>query len=142
MNSTADEDYRICSFENGGWRFREFIIVGIICPAITFFGFTANVINVIIFTNRRMRESPINWYFSALSVFDLFVLVGSLFMLSFPSIATVSAHPGLIAVSRHIMKWTYPIALIAQSGSVWTTLIMASFRCFGICCPFKVRQKS
>ncbi len=118
---------------------RTFVMFGFLAPVLIIFGVTGNVINLLAFTDSRMRYVLINWYLIGLALCDCAILTMSFLMLSIPTLTDYTQAWWWIGMSNRLTKWVYPVAVIAQTEAVGLTVLVAVHRCIGVCFPFRDR---
>uniref|UniRef100_A0A0M3IXQ6 G_PROTEIN_RECEP_F1_2 domain-containing protein n=1 Tax=Ascaris lumbricoides TaxID=6252 RepID=A0A0M3IXQ6_ASCLU len=85
-----------------------------------------------------MRSQMVNWFFLALSISDLAVLVATFFVFSAPVIAEDSGNFALVNASPRLLVFFYPFAHIAHTTTVYLTILVSVHRYLGVCHPFLV----
>lgn len=123
-----------------------FIITGVILPIIGVMGVVGNSMSLAILCRREMRSS-INLYLSALSVYDSLLIVTAILCFACPAIhvyckfiINVNVLQGYKTVYPYMIKYLYPMALIAQTGSIWITVSVTIERYIAVCHPLKARS--
>ncbi|VDM29349.1 unnamed protein product [Toxocara canis] len=86
----------------------------------------------------QMRSQMVNWFFLALSVSDLTVLIATFFVFSAPVIAEDSGSFTLVNASPRLLVFFYPFAHIAHTTTVYLTILVSVHRYLGVCHPFLV----
>lgn len=119
---------------------RTFVMFSCLAPLMILFGLASNCINLLAFTDSRMRFVLINWYLIGLALCDIIILSMSFLMLSLPTIADYTQSWRWIETSNHVTRWIYPVAVIAQTEAVGLTVLVAGHRCLGVCFPFRGRM--
>ena len=77
---------------------------------IAFLGIVANLINVRVFSHRRMRQTKTNWLLNALSFGDLGLLLANVGFAVLPAVAEVSQNPMLLQLYPYVLRlvwWTH-----------------------------------
>ncbi|VDK31026.1 unnamed protein product [Anisakis simplex] len=85
-----------------------------------------------------MRSQKVNWFFLALSISDLIVLIAAFFVFSAPVIAEDSGIFALVNASPQLLVFFYPFAHIAHTTAVYLTVLVSVHRYLGVCHPFLV----
>ncbi|EJD73738.1 hypothetical protein LOAG_18856 [Loa loa] len=107
---------------------------------ISTFGILINLINIIIFSHADMRRSLVNLFLLAISISDLLLLIFNFFFLLFPLIALFSNSFILYDTYPLILRYSYPLARIAQTCGVYLTLSVSVHRYLGVCHPFQAKR--
>lgn len=137
-NHTANVTNETDCFENiERFNTQSTVILGFITPFIIVFGLFANALNFRIFTHKFMRVSLLNWYLAVLSLSDFLILITGFFFICLPRIGEYFEDYDVTNFSNTIVPLNYPLALIAQTASVWLTVLMSTHRFIGVCLPFK-----
>ncbi|CAI5452082.1 unnamed protein product [Caenorhabditis angaria] len=140
MSIDDGHDFDECQeifFTNAQFIFRSYLF-----PFTYLFGLISNTINILVFTQKSMRNQPVNWFFLALSVSDLITLVSSFFVFSVPVYAETSGDTEFIKLSVHLIAWFYPLAQTGLTMSVYVTILVSVHRYLGVCHPFLIRRIS
>lgn len=106
----------LCDFCHYGTH--TIYVMGLLASIVVGFGIVANALNARIFTHRFMRVSLLNWYYAALSISDLFVLITGFLRDCLPRIADYSAAYGLYSAASMLAPATQAIGCVAQTASV------------------------
>ncbi|XP_052794016.1 FMRFamide receptor-like [Mya arenaria] len=110
----------------------RYCIDGITLIIVIFLGLIGNTLTVIVLTRRVMHTST-NTFLTGLAVWDMIVLLGTLFLINLPQLDTnfqMNVHP-------YIVAYVYPICLVAQTGTVWITVSFTVERYIAVCHPLK-----
>lgn len=118
----------------------EFITEGIILTFLGILGIFGNVISLIILSRPEMRSS-VNCGLQGLAFFDTIVLISSVTMLGLHKLGYRIAifYKYTFEMFPFVVMLAYPIGLIAQTGSVWTTVGVTVERYVAVCHPLKAR---
>lgn len=101
-------------------------------------GFYGNTISILIFTKPIMRRSPINILLAALSVVDSAVLLLSVFVFILPGFNETFRFPFMPRFYAYTLAFIYPPAMIMQTSSVWTFVLISTERFLAVCYPLSV----
>ncbi|XP_076329930.1 FMRFamide receptor-like [Tachypleus tridentatus] len=104
-------------------------------------GVTGNVISLFVLSRPQMQSS-INCSLQGLAIFDTGVLTCALIMLGLTTLGKTIhwLHFYTWFVFPFIVPVIYPLALIAQTGSVWMTVVVTIERYVAVCHPFHARS--
>ncbi|XP_015929423.1 FMRFamide receptor-like [Parasteatoda tepidariorum] len=118
----------------------EFITEGAILTFLGLLGIFGNVISLIILSRPEMRSS-VNCGLQGLAFFDTIVLISSITMLGLHKLGykLVILYRYTFEMFPFVVMVAYPIGLIAQTGSVWTTVGVTVERYVAVCHPLKAR---
>ncbi|GMS80528.1 hypothetical protein PENTCL1PPCAC_2703 [Pristionchus entomophagus] len=126
------------SFTQVQMLFRVYLL-----PIVSLFGLIANVINIRVFSHQKMRNQPVNWFFLALSVADLAVLLTSFLVFQLPAYAEKMVdNLGFYNAAQQIILTFYPLARSSHTCSVVLTVVVSLHRYLGVCHPFLIRRIS
>ena len=109
-------------------------INGVITNIIVILGLTGNVLTIIILSQRAMRSST-NYYLSALAVWDSIVLICTELLIGLPEIPSLETYK--THALAYVISYIYPIALIAQTATIWLTVSFTVERYIAVCHPLK-----
>ncbi len=111
-------------------------IMGFAAIPVFVFGIISNVISVLVFTHKAMRNSLINWYLTARSLADFLLLLTSFFLFCLPRMGDWFQDFRAINFSYITTPVTYGLAMTAQTASIYLTVLMTAHRFTGVCFPF------
>ncbi|KJH44846.1 7 transmembrane receptor [Dictyocaulus viviparus] len=103
-------------------------------------GVVAAALSAIVFA--RIRHSSLEVLLCGLSLFDVLVLLSTLFIYPAMNACQNEPNPESSQVCHFFWRSTliaYPLSLIAQAGSVWTCVVIACDRFIAVSFPFKKR---
>lgn len=153
----SEEDYQLSLEEiNENWRRHceedvfnpesssnrfEFWVCGIILNGIGILGILCNIISMIILSRPQMRSS-INCLLIGLASCDTVLIVTSMLLFGIPSIYPYS---GLLFyyynnIYPFISPAIFPLAMIAQTSSIYMTFTITLERYVAVCHPLKARR--
>uniref|UniRef100_A0A915IB30 G-protein coupled receptors family 1 profile domain-containing protein n=1 Tax=Romanomermis culicivorax TaxID=13658 RepID=A0A915IB30_ROMCU len=116
------------------------VLLAFVTPIIILFGLSANCLNFRIFTHKFMRSSLLNWYLAALAVSDVLILITAFFFLCLPRIGEYMHNFRVVSLALGTAPFNYPVGTVAQTASVWMTMLMSMHRFIGVCLPFKTNR--
>lgn len=119
----------------------EFISNGILLNVVGLFGIFGNVISMIILSRPQMRSS-INYLLIGLARCDTILIITSTMLFGLPGIYP---YTGFLFhyyyfIYPYISPVLYPIAMIAQTVSVYITLTVTLERFVAVCHPLRARS--
>ena len=113
---------------------------GITGNIISGFGIAGNLMSIVVLANRRMRSST-SVYLIAQSVFDIIVLISLILFMALPSINQAThALETYSAFYPYLHPFAYPMALTAQTCSIYTTVGFTIERYIAVCYPLKAAR--
>ncbi|KAG8186389.1 hypothetical protein JTE90_026807 [Oedothorax gibbosus] len=118
----------------------EFVTEGVLISTVGVLGVVANLVSLIILSRPQMRSS-VNCGLQGLAVFDTMVLICAVLMLGLNKLGSRVSwlRHYSIHLSPLIIPVAYPVGLIAQTGSVWTTVAVTAERYVAVCHPLRAK---
>ncbi|XP_077282983.1 FMRFamide receptor-like [Arctopsyche grandis] len=119
----------------------EFITNGIMLNVVGLFGIFGNVISMIILSRPQMRSS-INYLLIGLARCDTVLIITSSLLFGLPGIYpyTGCLFNYYYLIYPHISPILYPVAMTAQTVSVYLTLTVTLERFVAVCHPLRARS--
>ncbi|XP_067139279.1 FMRFamide receptor [Centruroides vittatus] len=115
--------------------------LGVAIIVVVILGCIGNIMSLFVLSRPELRSS-INCGLQGLAVFDTLLIATSLFIFGFPGlgqkIKSFQHHYGYIYLK--MVPVLYPLAHIAKTGSIWTTVIVTVERYVAVCHPLKARS--
>ena len=108
---------------------------GYLAIVIITLGLLGNSLTIIVLTRRTMHSST-NCYLLALAIWDAFVLIGTLFLITLPEVSPSFKS----TVQPYIVVYIYPFALTAHMATIWLTVSFTVERYIAVCHPLKAAR--
>ncbi|UYV71590.1 GPRNNA1 [Cordylochernes scorpioides] len=122
-------------------EYRQYVL-GAALTGTCVLGLAGNAVSLCVLLHPQMRGSSVNCGLQGLAVFDSLVLASAALALGLPALAL--GLPALLPYRRRWHAWlvplVYPLGLIAQTGSVWTTVGVTLERYVAVCHPLRARS--
>uniref|UniRef100_A0A158PBE1 G_PROTEIN_RECEP_F1_2 domain-containing protein n=1 Tax=Angiostrongylus cantonensis TaxID=6313 RepID=A0A158PBE1_ANGCA len=139
----VEDSLDVCySSPSDSFTWIQFLFRAYLMPITYLFGIFANSINIIVFSQKNMRNQSVNWFLFVLSLSDLTVLIASFFVFSVPVYAEMADDIDMSRSSALLLLWFYPLAQTGLTMSVYLTILVSVHRFFGVCHPFLIRRVS
>lgn len=121
--------------------FFAFITNGILLNLVGLLGIFGNIISMIILSRPQMRSS-INYLLIGLARCDTVLIITSVLLFGLPAIheQTGLLFTYVFNVYPHIAPYVFPLALIAQTVTVYLTLTVTLERFVAVCHPLQARS--
>lgn len=116
--------------------------VFLITLALCLIGIYGNIISIVIFAQPMMRSS-INILLTGLSSIDLGILILAIPVFVIPGFDAYKPAGHIVPwdyVYAIILRFVYPLIMIAQTSSVWTFVIISVERYLAVCYPLNVNK--
>uniref|UniRef100_A0A914L2X5 G-protein coupled receptors family 1 profile domain-containing protein n=1 Tax=Meloidogyne incognita TaxID=6306 RepID=A0A914L2X5_MELIC len=107
---------------------------------ISLFGIISNLMNIIVFMDMEMRQQLVNHFLLVLSISDLLLLICNFFFLVLPVVVVETDSFFWNDFFPYIIRYSYPLALTAQTSGVYLTVLVSFHRFLGVCHPFKAKR--
>ncbi|CAB3400450.1 unnamed protein product [Caenorhabditis bovis] len=135
----CDPQCGLCYHGSKEWDYMQFniIVIGVILPIVGVLGICGNAISAFVYSRPEMQCST-NFYLFALACSDTGVALTGIFLFSLESFRPFSLT--VARLSGSLSAIVYPMAMTAQTCSVYFT-VCAGIDCFvQVCLPEKVRR--
>lgn len=118
----------------------EFWTCGILLNLVGILGIFGNILSIIILSRPQMRSS-INYLLIALARCDIILIVTSILLFGFPAIYEYSGQLFVyyFYVFPHISPYFFPVAMCAQTASIYLTFTVTLERFVAVCHPLRAR---
>ncbi|XP_063867233.1 FMRFamide receptor-like isoform X2 [Scylla paramamosain] len=121
-------------------RLMRFVVYGVLLTSVGLLGLAGNFISITILSRPKMQSS-INCCLIGLTSFDMIVTTTSILMFGLPEICeyTQTMEWYSQGIYQLITPIIFPLALIAQTGSVYLTVTVTLERYIAVCRPLRAR---
>lgn len=119
----------------------RFVVYGILLTTVGLLGLAGNLISITILSRPKMLSS-INCCLIGLTSFDMIVTTTSVLMFGLPEISEYTQTMKWYGqgVYQRVTPFVFPLALIAQTGSVYLTVTVTVERYIAVCRPLRARS--
>lgn len=138
MNSTTNlSDLQDYSCDTTSSKTFQFYVWGIVANIISAYGIIGNIISIIVLRHRIMQNST-SYYLISLAIYDTGVLLSMSLFLAIPTIYLEKGDlEGYYHAYKYMHPFCYPIALFAQTGTIYTTMAFTIERYIAVCRPLE-----
>ncbi|CAG5116432.1 unnamed protein product [Candidula unifasciata] len=122
----------LCNSSLNGLSELNFYLNGVSTMAVIALGIIGNSLAIIVLTRRTMYTST-NIFLTALAIWDTMVLLVCLLLISLIELF----RPFREKVFPYVVVYAYPVALAAQTATVWLTVSFTVERYIAVCHPLR-----
>lgn len=133
-NSECKEEFE----PNECLNFLEFWLCGVVLNIVGVIGILGNVLSMVILSRPQMRSS-INYLLIGLARCDTVLIITSILLFGFRSIYPYTGYFFVYNyyIYPHIAPFVFPLAMIAQTASIYLTLMVSLERYVAVCHPLR-----
>ncbi|CAL4196899.1 unnamed protein product, partial [Meganyctiphanes norvegica] len=97
--------------------------------------------SLIVLTKAKMRASSMNCCLIGLTIFDMLVITTSILMFGIETMADYTDSFEVLSLLDSAIPYViYPMGMIAQTGSVYCTVLVTLERFIAVCMPLRARS--
>ncbi len=131
-NYNNEEMTRILEFQYYTW--------GVTGNIVSMLGLVGNALSITVLANRRMMSST-SCYLIALAIFDSIILISLVLFLALPTFYLARQMlESYFKAYPYMHPYAYPVALIAQTCSIYTTVAFTVERYIAVCRPLRAAK--
>ena len=146
-NLTSNVTSLLTSSEGNDLEDLTFWMDGVATNVVIVLGLIGNVMTSLVLSRRDMQSATgsggsgsTNAYLRALAAWDSMVLVSSLLLIGLPAVPQFAFYRS--HVFAYVHSYFYPLALIAQTATIWLTVAFTLERYVAVCLPLKSTRNS
>ena len=148
MDNTTNMTSQMTSAEDDRIKELTFWLDGVATNVIVVLGLLGNALSALVLSRKEMRSASgsgvsganTNTYLRALAAWDSVVLVSSLLLIGLPALPSMTYYRS--HVYAYVHSYFYPLALIAQTATIWLTVAFTLERYVAVCLPLKCSSRS
>lgn len=110
---------------------------GVVANIIAVYGIIGNILSIVVLRHRMMQNST-SYYLISLAVYDIVVLLSMSLFLALPTIYLEKKQlEGYYYAYRYMHPFCYPLALLAQTATIYTVVGFTIERFIAVCRPLQ-----
>ncbi|KAK2154492.1 hypothetical protein LSH36_267g00008 [Paralvinella palmiformis] len=131
-----DVDDDVSGYNEAAYGALQYWLNGVLTNIVVLLGLIGNILTIVILSQRAMRSST-NYYLTALAVWDSVVLICTFLLIGLIGVhfETYQNH-----FHSYVVAYIYPVALIAQTATIWLTVSFTVERYIAVCHPLKAAR--
>ena len=131
LNGSVNETHE--NYHDPMYEMLQYWLNGVLTNIVVIMGLIGNLLTIVILSQRAMRSST-NHYLTALAFWDSVVLICTFLLIG---LIGVEFEAYANNVHPYIVAYIYPVALIAQTATIWLTVSFTVERYIAVCHPLK-----